>query len=96
MQMLEAYLVPQPPKQTSAATGAADATITLATAGISGSRGIMVVVSNATFLSFDGDATTANDIFPAGSHFIPFRVVSVIHKQGAGGSGTVTIIGMAV
>lgn len=81
--------------QYSAATGAADAEIVLATQSISASNGLLISISEDTLIAFKqatGGATTANDIFKAGTHYLPFTCTHIVHKQSTA-AGTITVIG---
>lgn len=76
------------------ATGS-DSEIVLATQSISSTNGLLVSVETDTRLKFaqaTGGATSANGVFKAGTHYIPFTCTHIVHQADAS-AGCIVVIG---
>jgi len=77
---------------------AADAEIILATQHIDATNGVIVSISQDTYILLaqtTGGATTTSMIFKAGTHYIPFTFTHLVHKA-VTTNGTITLIGKYV
>lgn len=77
---------------------AADAEIVLATQHIDTTNGVIVSISQDTYILLaqtTGGATTTSMIFKAGTHYIPFTFTHLVHKA-VTSNGTITLIGKYV
>lgn len=76
----------------------ADAEIVLATQHIVATNGVIMSVSQDTYVLLaqaTGGATTTSMIFKAGTHYIPFTFTHLVHKA-VSSNGTITLIGKYV
>lgn len=92
-------IVPVTASEYAAATSTASAAeIVLASQHIDSTNGVVVSISEDTFLYFGqttGGTATASMIFKAGTHYIPFTFTHLVHKA-VTTNGTITLIGKYV